>query len=99
MRTAPILQRDLTCPLLGFLTLHGCCHNSRCHVHSLVAVRPAQDRTKVWSLWHLSSPSPNLPFHSPLTHPLILHLGNAAGDSKYQDTAQALFHQGPQHLF
>lgn len=54
---------------------------------------------KVLSLWHLSSPSPNLLFHSPLTHPPILHLGNAAGDSKYQDTAQALFYQGPQHLF
>ena len=41
-------------------------------------------------------PSPT-PF--PLTPPPIHHLGNSAGDTKDQDTAQALFHQGFQHLF
>ena len=46
---------------------------------------------KVWSVWNLGSPSPNLPFPSPL----IPHLGNSAGDTKDQDTAQALFYQGP----
>lgn len=51
------------------------------------------------SVWELSSPSPDPPLSSPRTLLPILHLGDSAGDSKDQDTAQALFHQGLQHLF
>lgn len=105
MRTLPILHRGLDLPsqgvivLLSFLALHGCCLNNRGHVHSPVAPGPARGLHE-----GVVSVEPQLtftqpPLTSPLIPPLIPHLGNSTGDTKDQDAAQALFHQGPQHLF
>lgn len=105
VRAVPILPRRLEWPsqgviaLLSFLTLHGCClNNGAMSIH----LRPQglhKAGMQVRSVWNLGSPSPGPPLPSPLTVPLTSHLGNSAGDTKDQDAAQALFYQGPQHLF
>lgn len=85
--------------LLSFLSLCRCCHQAGamfprpCPRGQLKAIMRAQ------SVWELSSPFPDPPLSSPRTLLPILHLGDSAGDSKDQDTAQALFHQGLQHFF